>query len=85
MLNIGTNVELTMKFEIHWKATAIATAAPRMVLGNISAMSTQQIGPQENMNDAEYTIIEIAVTISMPTWPNVTATPKAPNAMPSEP
>ena len=30
----------------------MATAAPRMVLGNISAMSTQQMGPHENMNEA---------------------------------
>ena len=52
MLNIGTNDELTMKFEIHWKATAMATAAPRMVLGNTSAMSTQVMGPHENMNEA---------------------------------
>ena len=41
-----------MKFEIHWKATAMATAAPRIVFGKISEMSTQQIGPQENMNEA---------------------------------
>ena len=41
------------KLKIHWKATAIATAAPRMVFGKISEISTQQIGPQENMNDAE--------------------------------
>ena len=43
----------TMKLNIHWNATAIATAAPRMVLGKISEISTQQIGPHENMNDAE--------------------------------
>jgi hypothetical protein len=53
MLNIGTKVELTMKLKIHWKATAMATAAPRIVLGNISAISTHVIGPHENMNDAE--------------------------------
>ena len=47
--NIETNVELTMKFEIHWKATAIATAAPRIVLGKISAINTHAIGPQLNM------------------------------------
>ena len=52
MLNIGTNVEDTMKLKIHWKATAMATAAPRMVLGKISEMSTQQMGPHENMNEA---------------------------------
>lgn len=52
MLYMGRKVDETMKLNIHWKATAMATAAPRMVLGNISAMSTQQIGPQLNMNDA---------------------------------
>ena len=31
----------------------IATAAPRIVLGKISEISTQQIGPHENINDAE--------------------------------
>ena len=30
-----------MKLNIHWKATAMATAAPRMVFGKISAISTQ--------------------------------------------
>ena len=49
MLNIGTKVELTMKLNTHWNATAIATAAPRMVLGNSSAMSTHAMGPHENM------------------------------------
>lgn len=45
MLYMGTKVDDTMKLNIHWKATAMATAAPRMVLGKISAMSTQQMGP----------------------------------------
>lgn len=49
---MGTNVDETMKLKIHWKATAMATAAPRMVLGNISAINTQQMGPHENMNEA---------------------------------
>lgn len=52
MLNIGTNEALTIQLKIHWKATAMATAAPRMVLGNISDMSTQHIGPHDIMNDA---------------------------------
>ena len=52
MLYIGTKVDDTMKLNIHWKATARATAAPRMVLGNISDISTQQMGPQLNMNEA---------------------------------
>ena len=52
MLYIGTNVLLTVKLKIHWNATAIATAAPRIVLGNISEIRTQQIGPHENINDA---------------------------------
>lgn len=50
--NIETNEELTAKFEIHWKATATATAAPRIVFGNISEIITQQIGPQLNMKQA---------------------------------
>ena len=62
MLYIGTNVDETMKLKIHWNATAIATAAPRMVLGNISEISTQQIGPQLNMNDALYTMMLITAT-----------------------
>ena len=52
MLYIGRKVDETMKLKIHWKATATATAAPRIVLGKISAISTQQIGPQLNMNEA---------------------------------
>ncbi len=47
--NIETNDELTAKFEIHWNATAIATAAPRIVFGKISAIKTHAIGPQLNM------------------------------------
>ena len=39
--------------EYHWKATAMAIAALRMVLGKISEMSTQHIGPHENMKHAE--------------------------------
>ena len=82
----GTKVELTIKLDIHWKATAMATAAPRIVLGNISDISTQQIGPQLNMNEAEYTIMLIT-----PTTPGrdgdtaVRVTPSAPSAMPREP
>ena len=49
----GTNEVDTIQLKIHWNATAMATAAPRMVLGNTSAMSTQQIGPHENMKLAE--------------------------------
>ena len=52
ILYIGTKVEDTMKLNSHWKATAMATAAPRMVFGKISAISTQQMGPQLNMNEA---------------------------------
>ena len=52
MLNIGTNELLTIQLKIHWNATATATAAPRMVFGKISAMSTQQIGPHDIMNEA---------------------------------
>ena len=63
MLYMGTKVDDTMKLNIHWNATAMATAAPRMVLGKISAISTQHIGPQENINDAEYTIMLITEMI----------------------
>ena len=48
ILYIGTKVEDTMKLNIHWKATAMATAAPRMVFGKISAISTQQMAPAEH-------------------------------------
>ena len=54
-------------------------------MGNISEMSTQQIGPHENMNEAEYIKMLIMVTSSNPAWPKLKATPKAPNAMPNEP
>lgn len=53
MLYMGTKVLDTMKLNIHWNATAIATAPDLIVLGKISAMSTQHIGPHENMNEAE--------------------------------
>ena len=49
-------------------------------------MSTQQIGPQLNMNEAEYTIM--LITPTMPGSPGSTAaraTPRAPTAIPSEP
>ena len=56
---MGTNEVETIQLNIHWKATAMATAPPRMVLGNTSAISTQQMGPHENMklhlNDGHYT------------------------------
>lgn len=52
ILYIGRKVDETIKLKIHWNATAMATAAPRMVFGKISAISTQQIGPQLNMNEA---------------------------------
>ena len=52
MLYIGMNVDETMKLKIHWNATAMAIAVPLMVFGKISAMSTQQIGPQLIMNAA---------------------------------
>ena len=32
ILNIGTNDALTIQLNIHWNATAIAVAAPRMVM-----------------------------------------------------
>ena len=63
MLNSGTKVELTMKLNIHWKATAMATAAPRMVFGKSSAMRTQAIGPHENMKLALYTMMLSIVTV----------------------
>ena len=50
-LNEGKVAE-TRKFEIHCAATATATAPERIVLGKISEMSTQQIGPHDIMNDA---------------------------------
>ena len=53
LLAIGTKEVETIQLKIHWNATAMATAAPRMVLGNTSAMSTQQMGPQEYMKDTE--------------------------------
>lgn len=42
----------TRKFDIHCAATAMATACERIVLGKISDMSTQQMGPHDIMNDA---------------------------------
>ena len=74
-----------MKLNIHWKATAMATAAERMVLGKISDISTQQIGPHENMNDAEYTIIETTGTSGDTLTTFDSATPIAPSAIPIEP
>ncbi len=47
---MGKKVDDTIKLKTHWNATATATAAPRMVLGKISAIITQQIGPHENIN-----------------------------------
>ncbi len=85
MLYIGTNVELTMKLKIHWKATATATAAPRMLFGNISAMSTQQIGPHENMKHALYTMMLTTGTTGGTATRLLRATPAAPTAIPIEP
>lgn len=42
----------TRKFETHCAATAMATACERIVLGKISEMSTQQMGPHDIMNEA---------------------------------
>lgn len=45
-------VAVTRKFETHCAATAMATACERIVLGKISEMSTQQMGPHDIMNEA---------------------------------
>ena len=74
-----------MKLNIHWKATAMATAAPRMVFGKSSAMRTQAIGPHENMKLALYTMMLSIVTVPRLGLPKVSATPSAPIAMPIEP
>jgi len=79
------HVELTMKLNIHWKATAMATAAPRMVFGKSSAISTHAIGPQENMKLALYTMMLTIVTVLKAALPKVKATPRAPTAIPMEP
>ena len=52
MLYMGTKVLETMKLKIHWNATAMAVAWLRMVLGNSSAIYTQQMGPQLNIKHA---------------------------------
>ena len=46
MLNTSSvgKVDETTKLAIHCAATAIATAFPRIVLGKISEINTQQIG-----------------------------------------
>ena len=75
----------TIQLKIHWKATAIATAAPRIVLGKTSAISTQHIGPHENIKLAEYTMMLAIHRSSKDGLPKVTATPKAPRAIPKEP
>ena len=82
---MGTKVDDTMKLNIHWNATAMATAAPRMVLGKISAISTQHIGPQENINDAEYTIMLITEMIGGNDTMLQRATLNAPIPIPMEP
>src|SRR3712207_3432988 len=82
---IGTNEVDTIQLNIHWNATAIATAPSRMVFGNTSAMSTQHIGPHENMKLAEYIMMEIMHNSCKSGLPKVHATPIAPTAMPSEP
>ena len=74
-----------MKLKIHWKATAIATAAPRMVFGKSSAISTHAIGPHENMKLALYTMMLNIVTVLSDSLPKVRATPNAPTAIPMEP
>ena len=84
-MNIGTKVELTMKLNTHWKATAIATAAPRMVFGKSSAISTHAIGPHENMKLALYTMMLSIVRVPSEGLPKVRATPNAPAAIPMEP
>ena len=55
MLNASNDGKVadTIKLEINCAATAMAMAFPRMVLGKISEMSTQQIGPQDIIKDAE--------------------------------
>ena len=53
MLYIGRKVDETMKLKIHWNATAIATcSATDGIQGKISAINTQQMGPQLNINEA---------------------------------
>ncbi len=43
----------TIKFITHCAPTAMATALPLMVFGNISEINTQQIGPHDIINAAE--------------------------------
>ncbi len=74
-----------MKLNIHWKATAIATAAPRIVLGKISEINTQQIGPHENMKQAEYSMMLTTGTAEGTSITLLKATPSAPIPIPSEP
>jgi len=53
MLYIGMNVEETMKLKIPLEGYSNSdSSATDLCWGNISEMSTQQIGPQLNMNEA---------------------------------
>ena len=63
----------------------MATALPRMVLGKISDISTQQMGPHDIMKKAAYTMTDS--TGSSPLMPILShkATAKAPTAIPTEP
>lgn len=63
MLNASNDgkVDDTAKFAIHCAATAIATALPRMVLGKISDINTQQIESHDIINEAVYITMNIRV------------------------
>ena len=63
----------------------MAIALPRIVLGKISAINTQHIGPHDIIKKAAYTITDNTGTSPLiASWSHM-ATAKAPNAIPMEP
>ena len=63
----------------------MATALPRMVLGKISDISTQQIGPHDIMKKAAYTITDSTGSIPLTPMLSHKATANAPAAIPMDP
>src|SRR5699024_7591365 len=63
----------------------IATAWPLILLGKISAIKTQQTGPQDIINEAVYKIIKNNVDIPMILKKAREAIPNIPIAIPIEP
>src|SRR5699024_12777245 len=78
-------VEVIVKLANHCTATAMAIAALRILLGNISDNNTQMIGPQLIINDAEQITINTNAITPNVELAVITLIPIIPISIPIDP